>query len=520
MGTGTAEDTALDATLPAGGSGVRHQGDTTPGDAQDDGANDDTLIADATGPIPSGAPSLARWQGAMFDHYRVLEPIGHGGMGTVYLGHDTSLDRHVAIKVLPSELENEPQLQERFVREARAQARLQSAHVVHIHHIGRTPTEDDTPGSLYFAMEHVPGGSFDDVVERGEKLEPERARHLMLQAALGLRDAQDADIVHRDIKPGNLLLDKHGSLKIADFGVAKPLDGDTKMSQAGVIVGSPMYMPPEQAKGSEVDHRTDMYSLGCTFFHLLAGRPPYDAKTPVAIVSKHLTEAVPAIRDVAPEVPHKLAAVIKQLMGKEPSDRFPDYDALIEALEAAAPDATRYAGFWARVAAVMIDATLTGIVIGLIGWPGIFLLLAYTTYAHHRWGYTLGKYLMNIEVQRTDGQRLELGRSLARTLAALWMPLAVGLVVLLTKGTDELIALIEQLQLQPRELDAVQSFLIAFVIGNTLLSLLYFGGLIVAAFHPQKRAVHDLVVGSQVVYRLDAPVPKRLATTPPPPPVA
>ena len=502
---GTARDTALDA----------------PPSGDRDGANDDTLLASlSSGPIPSGAPSLPRWQGALFDHYRVLEPIGQGGMGTVYLGHDTSLDRKVAIKVLPSELANEPQLQERFVREARAQARLQSAHVVHIHHIGRTPTEDDTPGSLYFAMEHVPGGSFDDVVDRQERLEPERARHLMIQAALGLRDAQDADIVHRDIKPGNLLLDKNGCLKIADFGVAKPLDGDTQMSQAGVIVGSPMYMPPEQAKGADIDHRTDMYSLGCTFYHLLAGRPPFDAKTPVAIVSKHLSAPTPNLREVAPEVPHKLAAIIRKLMGKEPTDRFDDYDALIAALEAAAPDATQYAGFWARVAAVMIDAILTGVVIGLIGWPGILVHLAYTTYAHHRWGYTLSKYMLNLRVQRTDGRALELGRSLARTVAALWMPLAVGLVVLLTQGTNELVALIEQLQLQPRELDAVQSFLIAFVIGNALLSLLYFGGLFAAAFHPQKRAVHDLVVGSQVVYRLKAPVAKHLHTTPPPPPVA
>jgi uncharacterized RDD family membrane protein YckC/tRNA A-37 threonylcarbamoyl transferase component Bud32 len=487
-------------------------------------STDDTLLADSDGladseAIPSAEPSLSRWQGAMFDHYRVLEPIGQGGMGAVFLGHDTSLDRKVAIKVLPPELEGESQLQERFVREARAQARLQSAHVAHIHHIGHTPTEtEDDPPSLYFAMEHVSGGSLDDVVDRGETLDAERARHLMIQAALGLRDAHEAGIVHRDIKPGNLLLDKNGSLKIADFGVAKPLDSDTQLSIAGAIVGSPMYMPPEQAKGLPVDHRADMYSLGCSFYHLLSGQPPFDANTPVAIVSKHLSEPTPSLIERAPDVPPKLSAVIERLMRKEPRDRYADYEELIDALEAAAPDAIRYAGFWARVAAVMIDAILAGIAIGVIGWPGMILYLAYTTYAHHRWGQTIGKYLLNLTVERVDGQPLELGRSLARTLAALWMPLAVGLVILLTEGTDQLFASIEKLN--PRELDAVKSYLVASVVQYAILSLLYFGGLILAAFHPQKRAVHDLVVGTHVVYRLESKAPRRLATTPPPPPTA
>jgi uncharacterized RDD family membrane protein YckC/tRNA A-37 threonylcarbamoyl transferase component Bud32 len=488
---------------------------------EDDAAFGDTLVSDHHGtPIPDAEPSIRRWIGAMFDHYRVQSVIGRGGMGTVYLGHDTSLDRPVAIKVLPAELADEPQLQERFIREARAQARLQSAHVTHIHHIGRTPAAGPAgeAASLYFAMEYVPGGSLDDVVDTGETLEPERARHLMIEAALGLRDAQHADIVHRDIKPGNLLLDKHGHLKIADFGVAKPLDGDTKMSQAGMIVGSPMYMPPEQAMGLVVDHRADMYSLGCTFYHLLAGKPPFDAKTPVAIVSKHMTEPPVPLRQRAPSVPAKLAAVIDRLLKKEPEDRYPSYDELLEALEAAAPESTQYAGFWARVAAVMIDAILTGIAISLIGWPGMVLHLGYTTYAHARWGQTPGKYLLNLEVQRIDGRRLELPRSFARTIAALWMPLALGLIVLLTEGADHLVALIEQLQ--PRELDAVRSFLIAIVIGNAILSLLYFGGLILAAFHPQKRAMHDLLLNSHVIYKLKATKPHRLATTPPPPPAA
>jgi uncharacterized RDD family membrane protein YckC/tRNA A-37 threonylcarbamoyl transferase component Bud32 len=477
-------------------------------------AFDDTLLDAGEGtPRPSGSPPDRGWEGSRFDHFDVLARIGQGGMGEVYLGHDRSLDRRVAIKVLPPELANEPQLQERFVREARAQARLQSPHVTHIHHIGRTPARDDRRASLYFAMEHVGGGSLDEVIERNERLDPERARRLMIEAAKGLRDASAAGIVHRDIKPGNLLLDKNGLLKLADFGVAKPLDGDTGMSHHGMVVGSPLYMPPEQAKGLTVDHRADMYSLGCTFFHLLVGEPPFDGDTSLAVVAKHMTEPAPSLRAKAPKIPPKLAAIVMRSLAKEPADRYPTYDALIEALEDAAPTAIQYAGFWARVAAVAIDALVAGVLIALVGWPGIVLFSMYLTACHMVWGRTVGKHLLNLRVQRTDGRPLELKRATARTLASLWMPVVVGLIILLTRGVAELTTLIERLQ--PSELDAVRSLVLAIVIGNALLSLLYFAGLAMAAFHPQKRAAHDLVAGTHVIYALRDRRPP--ATIPPPP---
>ena len=474
-------------------------------------AFDDTML-DASEATPRPASSARGWDGARFDHFDVLERIGQGGMGEVYRGHDRSLDRPVAIKVLPPELANEPQLQERFVREARAQARLQSPHVTHIHHIGRTPARDDRRASLYFAMEHVGGGSLDAIVEAGEKLDPERARLLMIEAAKGLRDASAAGIVHRDIKPGNLLLDKNGLLKLADFGVAKPLDGDTGMSHHGMVVGSPLYMPPEQAKGLTVDHRADMYSLGCTFFHLMTGEPPFDGETSLAVVSKHMTEPAPSAREKDPKIPPKLAAIVARLLAKEPADRYPTYDALIEALDDAAPTAIQYAGFWARVAAVAIDSVIAGILIALVGWPGLVLFLAYLTACHLMWGRTVGKHLLNLRVQRTDGRPLDLRRATARTLASLWMPVVVGLIILLTRGVAELTSLIERLQ--PSELAAVQSLLLAIVIGNALLSLLYFAGMAMAAFHPQKRAAHDLVAGTHVVYALRDQ--RARATIPPP----
>jgi uncharacterized RDD family membrane protein YckC len=460
-----------------------------------------TLLADSgprATPRPSDA-SVQRWVGATFDHFVIEKPLARGGMGAVYVGQDRSLDRRVAIKVLPDELASQPDLQERFIREARAQARLNSPHVVHIYYIGRTPGREAEPGLLYFAMELVDGGALESVLDAGETLDPERARRLMIQVARGLRDAEAAGIIHRDIKPSNLLLDRNGDIKIADFGVAKPLrDVDSKITQEGAVVGSPLYMAPEQARGEPVNHSADMYSLGCSFYHLLAGKPPFDGPTPLVVVSQHLTATPRPLAEVRPGLPAKLLAIISRLIKKEAGERFASYDELIAALEAAAPESVHYGGFWVRGAAVGIDVALAGSAIWLIGWPGLAAHLVYVTVVHAIWGQTAGKYLFKLKVRRPDGRSLGTLRSAARTVASLWLPFLVGVVILLTQGRSELKSTIERMQ--PAELDAFQSLLTAIAIGNALLSLLWVGGLLLAAFHPQKRAAHDLVVGSEVVY--------------------
>lgn len=473
---------------------------TMSGDAD---AFDTTVLAES-GPRPSrdsAHAALRRWVGARFDHFDVLEPLARGGMGAVYVGHDRSLDRRVAIKVLPDELANDPELFERFIREARAQARLNSPRVAHIYYIGRTPTQGDRPASLFFAMELVEGGALEAVLEDDRTLEPERARQLMLQVARGLGDARDAGIIHRDIKPSNLLLDKNGDVKIADFGVAKPVGTtDSKITQEGAVVGSPLYMAPEQARGDAVDQRADMYALGSTFYHLLAGRPPFDGPTPLAVVSRHLTERPKPLAEVKPNVPARLAKVIDRLLEKDPAKRYASYDELTAALQAAAPEAVRHGGFWARGAAVGIDVALAGAVIGLLGLPGLALHLAYITVVHATRGQTIGKYLLNLQVRRLDGGKLGFGRSAARTVASMWLPFLVGLVILITQGRGGLEVAVHQIQLS--DVDAFKGLVFAVLLGNALLSLLYAAGLALAAFHPQKRAAHDLIVGSEVIYRL------------------
>lgn len=439
--------------------------------------------------------------GARIDHFQIEELIGAGGMGAVYRAHDVSLDRKVAIKMMRGALASR-EYEDRLMREARAQAKVQHPNVVSIHYIGRAHPlgPSDGPAPLYFAMEWVEGSTLEDTIARGETMDPETARVAMLQVARGLRAAQRVGIIHRDIKPSNLLVGSEGTVHIADFGLAKPLESDASITQEGAFVGSPLYMAPEQASDDPIDHRADMYSLGATFYHLLAGHPPFDAKSAIKVITQHATQPVPPLSEAAPRVPPPLRRVIHRLLEKKPEDRYEDYDALIEAIQAAAPGRAPRAGFWIRSAAVLIDSLFAAILIAILGWFGAVIHLGHVTLGHARWGQTLGKHLLRIRVQRPDGSPLGLGRSLARTVLALWMPIALGAVILLSQGFSGLTTTIEQLRFG--EMGRLQDVLIAIAVGNGVLSLLYGGGLILAAFDRKKRAVHDLIADTEVRYVL------------------
>ncbi|APR85754.1 serine/threonine protein kinase [Minicystis rosea] len=444
------------------------------------------------------------------DHFVIERKLGAGGMGAIYLARDEALDRPVAVKILPDELAREPGAQERFIREAQAQARLSSPHVVQIFFIGRIHPPPSAPGSLYFAMELVDGESLDSLLVRGEKLEPELARRHMVEAARGLADAHRAGIVHRDVKPGNLLVDRAGHLKIADFGLAKPREKNLSLTQDGAVMGTPYYMAPEQALGEPVDLRADMYALGCTFHHLLAGEPPFDGPNPTVVIAHHLKSEPPSLRERVPAVPPKLAEIVARLMKKEPVDRYHTYEALIDALEAAAPTRVEHAGFWARTAAVALDGISASLMIGLLGFPGLVVHIAYVTAAHAFYGQTAGKYVLRLQVQREDGTRLGLGRALLRTVIAMWLPFLIGLGSIWTQGFGSFEVTVTQLS----KLDAARALVVPMLLGNVALALLWGGGLVVAAFDRKKRAVHDFVVGSRVVYRLGSPKLEMLPAQP------
>jgi len=448
----------------------------------------------------SGERAAVSLQGRSLDHFRVGARLGQGATGTVYEARDESLGRDVALKVLRSDMLDRPRHAERFLREARVQARLNHPNIVPIYYIGQR-TEQPS-GGLYFAMGLIRGESLAARVDRGERIDPEHGRRLMIQVADGLRAASRAGIIHRDVKPSNLILDEDGNVQIVDFGLAKPLttDEDVAITADGAVVGSPLYMSPEQGRGENVDQRADMYSLGATFYHLLAGRPPFEGLTGLAVAAQHITDDPVPLRRVAPNVPEKLARIVDRLLRKNPRKRFDDYDALIEALRAAAPGRPEYAGFWTRGAAIGIDSLIAGILIALIGWPGLVLHLVYLTLVHAYLGQTLGKYLLRIRVHLRDGSRLGLFRSVARTVTALWAPAIVCALMFYTHGGPALGDAIEELQ--PQQAERMRDVLTAVIISNIAIATLFFAGLLMAAFVPRKRAIHDLLVGSYVTYNL------------------
>ena len=252
-------------------------------------------------------------------------------MASVYLARDEELERRVAIKILAAHLASEPGFYERFVREARMAARLSHPNVVQVFDAGE---EDDRP---YIVMEYVPGRTLADEVREHGKLDPARVVDLALQICGGLELAHSAGLVHRDVKPQNLLVREDGVVKIADFGIARAAEA-TNLTQIGSVLGTAAYLAPEQAAGEPVTAAADIYSLGVVLYELLTGRTPYDFKTLAELVVKQREEPVAAIRDVEPSVPERLEAVVMRCLARNPDYRPASAAELARDLAAASPD--------------------------------------------------------------------------------------------------------------------------------------------------------------------------------------
>jgi serine/threonine protein kinase len=269
--------------------------------------------------------------------YQILGLLGRGGMGAVYLGEHTAMRRRVAIKVLPGSKSKDTALVQRFFREARAVAALNHPNIVQAHDI------DSQGKTHYLVMEHVEGMTLQDLLGKSGPLAIERAAHYTRQAAEGLQHAFEAGLVHRDIKPANLLLNKNGVIKILDMGLAlffqDEKDGLTQQLEPSAVLGTLDYLAPEQSVDSHaVDIRADIYSLGATFYCLLAGRAPFSGTLAQKLVSLNMQEP-PPIRQVRPDVPEELAAVLARMMAKQPADR---YEKPADVARALAPWASRY----------------------------------------------------------------------------------------------------------------------------------------------------------------------------------
>jgi serine/threonine-protein kinase len=262
--------------------------------------------------------------GTTFDRYRIIEPLGRGGMATVYRAYEPKLDRYVALKVLPGEFLHDETFPERFRREAQNLARLEHPNIVPIY------AYDIENGIPWMAMRLIAGGALSGLLRAGP-LPPGRVVAILRGAASALDHAHANGVMHRDIKPQNILLDESGHVYLADFGIARMVEGGPKLTQTGMISGTPQYMAPEQATGLKVDHFCDIYAIGIVAYEMLTGRVPFAADTPVAVLMKHVQDPIPL--PSTREVPEPLVRALLKCLAKKPQDRWPSAGAFVEALD-------------------------------------------------------------------------------------------------------------------------------------------------------------------------------------------
>jgi serine/threonine protein kinase len=246
--------------------------------------------------------------------YEIIKLLGRGGMAVVFLANDLTLERQVAIKVLPPELSHDPKLIPRFQQEAKTAAKLDHPNIIPIYRV------ESEAGLVYFVMKYVTGHSLDQLLDQGP-VTFETARRILREAALALGHAHKRGIVHRDVKPANIMLESDGRVMLTDFGISKALDGGSALTGTGNIIGTPHYMAPEQAKGQEVDGRADQYSLGVVGHHLLTGKQPFDGSSH-SILYKHVFESPPRIFEARPDAPADLCSALDRALSKEPEKRF------------------------------------------------------------------------------------------------------------------------------------------------------------------------------------------------------
>ncbi len=283
------------------------------------------MSADATPPPASGTGLIGT---VLSGRYRLESKLGSGGMSTVYLALDETLQRRVAIKVLHREMHDQPDQLERFRRESRAVAQLAHPNVVAVIDAG------DDAGHPYIVFEYVEGETLKERIDRFGRLPLDEAAAYSIEIGRGLQAAHLAHMVHRDVKPQNILIDAEGRAKVTDFGIALSMQADG-LTKTGRVLGTTDYVSPEQAMGREVDARSDIYSLGILLFEMLIGDVPFKAETLVGVAMKHVNDPMPDVQKRRPGVSAALASVVERATQKEPKKRYPDMGAMLADLEGA-----------------------------------------------------------------------------------------------------------------------------------------------------------------------------------------
>jgi predicted Ser/Thr protein kinase len=260
--------------------------------------------------------------------YQIVSELGRGGMGVVFKAWEESLQRFVAIKMLGDQLTEDESLVARFLREARAVADLNHPNVVQVFAV------DKHEGRPYFAMEYVEGESLTELIRTSRRIDPDRAIRLLKEVATGLGAAHDKGVVHRDIKPDNIMLTKHGGVKVVDFGVAKVDDPNTKLTATGIAVGTPNYVSPEVCLGLEIDNRSDLFSLGVVFYEMLTGDTPFNADSPLEMLTKVAHADVPDVTAINPQIDARIRMILNHLLEKKPENRYQDAHQLLKDIDA------------------------------------------------------------------------------------------------------------------------------------------------------------------------------------------
>jgi serine/threonine-protein kinase len=262
-------------------------------------------------------------------HYDIVEELGRGGMGVVYKGYEPALGRYVAIKVLSSAMAHDPVFVERFLREARSMAALSDPNIIQIYFIGQD--EDQ----VFFAMEFIDGDSLSGFLKRDGKIATGDALKVLLQAAKGLAAAHAEGVIHRDIKPGNIMINTRGVVKVADFGIALASNdvSSSKLTSTGALVGTPGYLPPEVCLGKAVDQRSDIFALGIVLFESLTGRMPFNDESPLKLMLSIVESDIPDIREFNPDVDEETVRILTRMLEKDPSNRYQSCDQLVADLQ-------------------------------------------------------------------------------------------------------------------------------------------------------------------------------------------
>ena len=255
---------------------------------------------------------------ALEGRYRIIRLLGRGGMAAVFLAEDLVLERQVAIKVLPPDMSRDKDLITRFQLEAKTAAKLDHPSIIPIHRV------ENEAGLVYIVMKYVPGKSLEEVLDRG-RLPVDKVRHILCEAALALGHAHRRHVVHRDVKPANIMLDTEGRVVLTDFGISKALEGTTQITGTGTIIGTPAYMAPEQAKGKKVDGRADQYSLAIVGYRALTGKLPFEGD-PHSILYQQVHESPPSLLERRRDTPRDLQLALERGLAKQPGARFPNME--------------------------------------------------------------------------------------------------------------------------------------------------------------------------------------------------